>query len=364
MRGLQREIADLESRLESERTRDELARIRQDLDDTAERAPTIELPNLRLGFACKQRWEDMVGDDRVRACHGCDRPVFNLSAMTRAAAERLLAARGLTPCVRFYRRPDGTVMTTDCPTGERRPRHRLAVVTSSLAAGVALAAPSASAAPEPDPATPEPVTIDQDLAVTGIPIPDHSDDYEVGIILIDPQPRPRPAIEWSLWGRLGLGFSRQQPATVARRSMPEADAASSVWEAALAAELTLGVARGGDLRIGVWGELRTSSGPVVGAELVVQGLPPHPMSSRIGGAGTIVLRAGGNAHVFTTALGFGYVGARPRRWIRQINHVVGARLVASVNRSLDDPREWSAIFGVEVEPIGALQAVFDLVTDR
>jgi len=38
----------------------------------------------------------MVGDDRVRACGGCDRPVFNLSAMSREEAERVLAARGLT----------------------------------------------------------------------------------------------------------------------------------------------------------------------------------------------------------------------------------------------------------------------------
>src|ERR1041385_1229810 len=151
--SLQREIEGLETKLDpqaSARTVGELARIRGDLADGSERKPTIDLPNLRLGFACKERWENMVGDDRVRACSGCDRPGFNLSAMTRAEAERLLATRGLTPCVRFYRRPDGTVMTTDCPTGSRRESRRLAVVASSLAAGTALAAPaSASAAPDP-----------------------------------------------------------------------------------------------------------------------------------------------------------------------------------------------------------------------
>jgi hypothetical protein len=35
-----------------------------------------------------------------------------------------------------------------------------------------------------------------------------------------------------------------------------------------------------------------------------------------------------------------------------------------VNRSLDDPREWSATFGIEVEPLGVLHAVLDLATDR
>jgi hypothetical protein len=91
--------------------------------------PAIDLTNLRLGFACKQSWDDMVGDERVRLCNGCDRQVFNLSAMTREDAERL-ATNGLTPCVRFFRRPDGTVMTTDCPTGERRERRRLVVIAN------------------------------------------------------------------------------------------------------------------------------------------------------------------------------------------------------------------------------------------
>ena len=99
---------------------------------------------------------------------------------------------------------------------------------------------------------------------------------------------------------------------------------------------------------------------------MIQGLPPHPDTSRIGGAGSIVLRAGGNAHVFTAALGFGYVGAFQRTdpWIRWARHLVGARILASVNRSLDDPREWSATFGVEVEPLGVLRAVLDLATER
>jgi len=35
-----------------------------------------------------------------------------------------------------------------------------------------------------------------------------------------------------------------------------------------------------------------------------------------------------------------------------------------VNRSLDDPRDWSVTVGLEVEPIGAVHAVFDVVTDR
>src|SRR5262249_4746299 len=153
---------------------------------------------------------------------------------------------------------------------------------------------------------------------------------------------PRPAIEWSVWGRLGAGVASQQPELVARRVTKMPDVGSvSTSEAAAAADLTVGVAGDGDLRLGAWGEVRTSSSPVGGAELVVEGLPPHPYDSRIHGAGSLVLRAGANARVVTGALGFGYVGSWPRYdpWIRWARHVVGARLVVSVNRAIDEPHD-------------------------
>jgi len=176
----------------------------------------------------------------------------------------------------------------------------------------------------------------------------------------------RPTVEWSLWGRLGVGVAAQHPTVLARTLTPPTVVPSTTWEAAAAAELTVGVARDGNIRLGAWGELRTSSGPVVGGELVLEDLAPHPMESRIGGAGSVVLRLGGNAHVVTGAFGFGYVGswARSDPWLHWAGHVVGARLVASVNRSLDDPHDWSATIGLEVEPIGALHAVLDLATEH
>ncbi|HEY5949336.1 MAG TPA: hypothetical protein VIV40_27770 [Kofleriaceae bacterium] len=392
---LEREIERLEARLDdasSARVIDELAAVRRGLASCDARPAGIELPNLRIGFACKQRWEHMVGDDRVRACGGCERPVFNLSAMTRVEAEAVLATRGLTPCVRFYRRPDGTVMTSDCPTGARPAARRLAVMASSLtAAGTALAAPSVAMADPPavagsadtettvppaegdDPSTTESgsgasasetIVID-DLHVTmGLPAVD-TFDVEMGIIIVNEQ---RPAIEWSVWGRLGVGVAPQRPDVIARSvtvPMPEVGSAP-MWEAAVAADLTFGLARHGDLRLGVWGEARTSSDPVAGAELVLEGLSPHPYGSRIGGAGSLVLRAGANTRVVTGALGFGYVGSWPRSdpWIRWARHVVGARVVVSVNRAIDEPQDWSATVGLEVEPIGAVHALLELVTGR
>lgn len=389
MDELQREIEALEGRLDrASPAVDELATIRRGLTD-GKRKLAIKLPNLRLGFACKQRWEDMIGDDRIRACGGCDRPVFNLSEMTSEDAERVLATRGLTPCVRFYRRPDGTVMTTDCPTGERREGRRLAVVASSLAAGSVLAAaPSARAEPAPaspvetprstmdDPAiepTEPGITITPDY-IMGLPPPQRtfeavlppvvdSREFEMGVMLVV-DPPPRPPIEGSLWGRLGMGVGPQRPNILARGLTPPSVESGVTFEAALGAELTVGVARHGNIRLGAWGELRTSSGPVVGGELVLEGLPPHPYDSRIGGAGSVVLRAGGNGHVVTGALGFGYVGSWPRSdpWIGWANHVVGARIVTTLNHSLDNPYDWSVTLGLEVEPIGVVQAVLDLAT--
>jgi len=382
---LQLEITRLETKLDAGRVTGELATVRRGLADTGTREPAVALPSLRIGFACKQRWDDMVGDERVRACAGCDRPVFNLSEMTRAEAERVLATRGLTPCVRFYRRPDGTVMTTDCPSGVPRDRRRLAVVASSLAAGTVLAtaaparadpdptpettvetpdAISDAAAGEPDPVKPVVTTIlIDDRMEMGLP-ESRTFDAEMGVIIAIPEDRPK--LEWSLWGRLAAGIgSSSGPGLISRtrpgRISPAPGSISSTTEAALGAELTVGVARSGDLRLGAWTELRTTSDPVAGGELVIEGLPPHPWDSRIGGEGSIVLRAGGNAHVVTGALGFGYVGSHGDPWPRWARHVVGARVVASLNRSLDDPRDWSATLGLEIDPIGAIHAVLDFV---
>jgi hypothetical protein len=143
---------------------------------------------------------------------------------------------------------------------------------------------------------------------------------------------------------------------------PGSPAAPSIlWEEAASAELTFKLAHDGELRLGAWGELRTSSDPVAGGELVLHGLPPNPEDSRIDGTGSLVLRVGGNAHLITGAIGFGYVGSFNDQplWI---HHVVGARIVASMNRSLDDPHDWSVTVGLEAEPIGLVHAIVDLVT--
>ena len=95
--------------------------------------PTLDvLETLTIATPCTVPWDEMSGDDRTRFCGRCRRHVFDLSAMTTAEASDLLGAPGGRPCVRLYRRPDGRVMTADCPVGVRARIWRRAVWAASL----------------------------------------------------------------------------------------------------------------------------------------------------------------------------------------------------------------------------------------
>lgn len=95
----------------------------------------------------------MSGDDHTRHCAACDRDVHDLSAMTREELSDFLEAphQGRR-CVRFFRRPDGTVMTSDCPLGVRA-RHTkrglaaAGISTAAIAVGLVLTQPVAAEAP-------------------------------------------------------------------------------------------------------------------------------------------------------------------------------------------------------------------------
>lgn len=76
------------------------------------------LSNLLIAEPCPADWSRMSGDEKRRFCGQCQLHVYNLSAMTdKEAAELLTGAEGERLCVKFYRRYDGTVMTSNCPLG-------------------------------------------------------------------------------------------------------------------------------------------------------------------------------------------------------------------------------------------------------
>jgi len=107
--------------------------------------PTVSLNMLdqvRIASPCPVRWDDMHGDDRLRRCDECNLNVHNISGLSRSEAEAFLrraadvSARGLRVCVGYWRRPDGTILTRDCPVGLAAARaavaRRLSRVTAVL----------------------------------------------------------------------------------------------------------------------------------------------------------------------------------------------------------------------------------------
>jgi hypothetical protein len=111
------------------------------------------LPRLRIASPCGEDWNAMVGDARVRRCSRCEKDVFDLSAMTADEAEALLTAHLASPegmpCVRLYRRSDGTILTSDCVDGTGARRVAQAVAAAAMLAGTA--ATASALAPEERP---------------------------------------------------------------------------------------------------------------------------------------------------------------------------------------------------------------------
>ncbi len=102
------------------------------------------LNQVRVASPCSARWDEMEGNERVRFCSSCRKHVYNLSALTSVQAEGLLRERGADLCGRFYRRPDGTVLTADCPIGFAAARRAL-LIPASFVLGTLLALPGAAA---------------------------------------------------------------------------------------------------------------------------------------------------------------------------------------------------------------------------
>jgi hypothetical protein len=122
---LERELARIEGRLAAGATT---------------RRPLPLLDQVRVASPCTADWNQMVGDDRVRFCRGCEKNVFNLSSLPKADAEALLRrSLGDDLCVRFYQRADGTLLTQDCPVGVKKKR-RKALVLAVAGAGAMAAA--------------------------------------------------------------------------------------------------------------------------------------------------------------------------------------------------------------------------------
>jgi hypothetical protein len=89
---------------------------------------------LKVASPCPALWSDMAGDDRTRFCDSCKKNVYNISGMSRDDAFALIEEREGDVCVRFYQRPDGTVLTADCKIGVAAVARRLKRMCAALLA--------------------------------------------------------------------------------------------------------------------------------------------------------------------------------------------------------------------------------------
>jgi hypothetical protein len=95
--------------------------MRRSLPVLNEKAVPDMLDLVEIPIPCEVPWDGMPGDDQVRHCGQCKQNVYNVSSFTRAEAMHLLRQRA---CLRIYRRPDNTVITSDCRARLRAARKR------------------------------------------------------------------------------------------------------------------------------------------------------------------------------------------------------------------------------------------------
>jgi hypothetical protein len=113
------ELTDLRGRIDKER-----------------RLPLLD--RVKIAAPCPANWDDMVGDDRVRFCGECTKNVYNVIELTREEAENVIREHEGDVCMRLYQRKDGTILTADCPVGQKR-RRRRRLVAGMAVAGATLA---------------------------------------------------------------------------------------------------------------------------------------------------------------------------------------------------------------------------------
>lgn len=93
-------------------------------------AKKSSLDFIKSPLPCSKDWNEMAGDERVRFCGGCEKNVYNLSAMTRREASKFVARNSGKVCVRYIRLADGRVYTPDARL------YKITRRVSTVAAGV------------------------------------------------------------------------------------------------------------------------------------------------------------------------------------------------------------------------------------
>ena len=96
---------------------------------------------------CPTTWDKMKGSDSVRFCHLCHLNVYNIANLTDKEAEAVLSKGaggkngegGGRICALLYRRPDGTIVTDNCPRALRKIRDASKWLKAKIIAATTLA---------------------------------------------------------------------------------------------------------------------------------------------------------------------------------------------------------------------------------
>lgn len=182
--------------------------------------------------------------------------------------------------------------------------------------------------------------------------------------------RERAFFEWSTWLRGGLAVTSEPTAsqnTLARASTPPRPERHYDqffgFDGALGANFLLPVPSG-DTRLGPFLELRGLDERDVfsGLELSLAGSPRDLPMFFYDGEGVWSLRAGASVSHVTAQVAWGYRCP----WVmfspapKTTRYMIGGRIVATVTRSFEDPRDWSGSLGIEFEPVGTLRYVLGI----
>jgi hypothetical protein len=103
-----------------------------------DRRPLPLLAPLVPASPCDHGWDDLArtGDDRVRACGGCRRHVYDAAGLAADDVDRLILAADGAACIRYFQRGDGTILSGDCGVGRRRRTLRRAAMAAVATAVV------------------------------------------------------------------------------------------------------------------------------------------------------------------------------------------------------------------------------------
>jgi len=91
----------------------------------------IDLDELRVATPCKIPWDSMKGDETRRYCSQCHMNVYKIAEMSPCEAVRLVG-KDTDYSFSLYTRPDGTVITKDCPIAVKRFRRNRKIIAALI----------------------------------------------------------------------------------------------------------------------------------------------------------------------------------------------------------------------------------------